>query len=180
MGHNRLDITSFHRWALGDLAGNTNRAIYAEWLVGQALNTIQDTDTRAEWDWYDLTYDGLTIEVKASGFSQTWAPKRRSTPRYDIAPRKQAWDAQTDQTQKFDPPARPADVYVFCLHEALPATLENVQDPECWKFWVISTRRIDAELGTQKSVGESTLNSLSERVGWAEIPAALARAIHPN
>ena len=149
----RFDISRFHRWALGNLVGNTNRGIFAEWLVGEALGSIADDEAREEWDECDLRYRGLKIEVKTSGLDQTWYQERRSPPRFDIKPRKWVWDAHSGESTLHNPPIRPADIYVFCLHEPIPATNDNVRDPASWKFWVVSKRTLDNRLGTQKSVG---------------------------
>ena len=124
-----LDIGGFRDWALGNLVDNAARGWFAEWMVGKALGVIGDRDTRAEWDSVDLRYGDLKIEVKASGLSQSWNPRNRSTPSFGVAPRKMAWDAATDAWESFDPPRRTADVYVFCLHHAVPADNENVADP---------------------------------------------------
>ncbi|MCZ0939273.1 MAG: hypothetical protein OXJ55_11590 [Caldilineaceae bacterium] len=168
-------MSGFQRWALGNLTGNLNRGLFAEWLVGTALGVIKDGDARAEWGAFDLRYGNVTIEVKASGRSQDWNRASRSTPRFDIAPRKWTWDAAADTWKPLNPPRRLADVYVFCLHNAEPATNENVQDPDCWTFWVIPTRKLNEELGEQKSLGLSTLDSLTNktRVDRSEIRSVL-------
>ena len=90
------DLTEFQRWATGNLVENRNRGIYGEWLVGQALGVIGNDEVRQEWDAVDLHYDGLTIEVKTSGVSQTWNQSGSSTPRFGIARQKRAWFAETD------------------------------------------------------------------------------------
>ncbi|MDE0289572.1 MAG: hypothetical protein OXM88_13505, partial [bacterium] len=115
------DIDGFRKWAVGNLVDNATRGWFAEWLVGEALGIIGDGDTRAEWDSVDLRYRDLKIEVKASGLSQSWNRENRSTPNFRIPPRKMAWDAATDTWESCDPPRRVADVYVFCLHRAVPA-----------------------------------------------------------
>ena len=56
MGDRGLDMGRFQDWALGNLVGNTNRGIFAEWLVGQALGAIGEDETREEWDECDLRY----------------------------------------------------------------------------------------------------------------------------
>ncbi|MDE0137669.1 MAG: hypothetical protein OXM57_03210 [bacterium] len=170
-----LDIDGFRKWAVGNLVDNTTRGWFAEWLVGQALGIIGNGDTRVEWDSVDLRYGNLKIEVKASGLSQSWNPENRSTPNFRIAPRKTAWDAATDTWESFDPPRRVADVYVFCLHQAVPATNENVADPACWTFWVIPTGRLDDRVGAQKTVRMSTLDSLTAPAGWCEVRDAVDR-----
>jgi len=55
------------------------------------------------------------------------------------------------------------------LHQSVPATNENVQDPNSWLFWILPTSRIDDGLKDQSSVGISTLNQLTEPVAWSEI-----------
>ncbi|WP_419922543.1 hypothetical protein [Candidatus Poriferisodalis sp.] len=177
MPRSGLDIESFRRWALGDLTDNRNRGIFAEWLVGQALGAIDVAQPRREWDAVDLEYGSLRIEVKASGRSQTWNLNESATSRFDIAPRKHSWVAVTDEWLEHDPPARLADVYVFCLHESVPATNENVLDPASWKFWVIATQALDNELGSQKTAELSTLERLAEPVEWSDIQDEVDRAI---
>ena len=167
---------NFDRWATGNLVDNRNRGIFAEWLVGQALGVIGDDDVRKEWDAVDLRFGDLTIEVKASGLSQTWNLLVPSTPRFGIPRQKRAWFADTDDWIVYDPPQRTADVYVFCLHQSVPATNENVADPDSWSFWVVATSTIDDELDDQSSVGTSTLDQLAEPVDWSEIKAAVKRA----
>ena len=65
---------------------------------------------------------------------------------------------------------------MFCLHEAEPATNENVCDPAGWRFWVIPTRQLDDRLGAQKTVGVSTLDRLAPPVGWSGLRSAVDRA----
>ena len=170
------ESVNFNRWAAGNLVDNRNRGIFAEWLVGQALGVIGDDDVRKEWDAVDLRFGDLTIEVKASGLSQTWNLLVPSTPRFGIPRQKRAWFADTDEWIVYDEPKRSADIYVFCLHQSVPATNENVADPDSWSFWVVATSTIDDELDDQSSVGVSTLNRLAEPVGWSGIKAAVKRA----
>ena len=130
MADSELDIESFRRWALGALAENRNRGIFAEWLVGQALGAIDHDAAREERMRWDLEYRQNKIEVKASG--QAWNP--RPNPRFDIACRKLSSDQATGEDIYLDPPKRVADVYVFCLHTPVLATDDNVADPAVWEF----------------------------------------------
>lgn len=167
------DIEGFRRWALGALAENRNRGIFAEWLVGQALGAIDHDAVREEWMRWDLEYRHNKIEVKASG--QAWNP--RPNPRFDIACRKFSWDPVDKEDIQLDPPARVADVYVLCLHTPELATNVNVADPAVWDFWVIPAQTLDNELGAQKTVGPATLDRLAERIGWGQIKEAVDRLI---
>ncbi len=160
---------------MGNLVDNDIRGTFAEWLVGRALGCISDSDMRQGWAAYDLLYGDVKVEVKASGRSQSWNLHQPSRPIFDIAARKWTWLASTDEWIENDPPARSADVYVFCLHNPVPATNRNVRDPNSWEFWVISRQTLDGKLGQQKSVGLATLDRLASRIDWPEIRQAVDR-----
>ena len=57
-----MDIEDFRRWALGNLAENRNRGVFAEWLVAQALEAIDDHAARQEWMPWDLESEPATNE----------------------------------------------------------------------------------------------------------------------
>ena len=172
-----MHISDFPRWAVGNLVDNRNRGIFAEWLVGQALGIINPGEVRKEWDAVDLRYGEISVEVKASGLSQTWIQVANSVPRFGISPQVRWWDADSNDWGLYDPPQRTADVYVFCLHEAVPASNENVADPSQWRFWVVPTSALNSELGSQKSVGVTTLNGLAESVSFTEIKTAVENSV---
>jgi len=164
-----LDIDRFRRWVLGDLVDNRNRGLFAEWLVGEALGVIDEVTPRREWDAYDLLYRDKKIEVKASGRSQSWSRDQQSNVRFGIERKSSSWTAASDEWIAHDQPVRFADVYVFCVHEPVPATNANVADPSHWAFWVVATDVLDQELGSQKTVGIRTLNHLASPVTWSGI-----------
>ena len=175
-----LDVAAFQRWVLGDLVDNANRGIFAEWLVGQALDAIKQGEARHGWAAFDLRHGEVTVEVKATGLSQTWNRHEQSKqPSFDIAPRRWTWDANTEEWVEFEPPERLAQIYVFCLHEPVPATNSNVRDPACWRFWVIPTQTLNEHLGPQKTVGTSTLGRLTKPVGWPQLRSEVDRCINP-
>ena len=126
---------------------------------------------------WDLQYRHAGIEVKTSGLNQYWSPLRRSRPSFRISAPKQIWCEQTAEWRTNDQGARPAQVYVFCLHTSLPATNASVACPNTWEFWVISGRTLDNELGAQKTVGSATLDRLAERIGWDQIKEAVDRLV---
>ena len=172
-----LDIGRFQNWALGNLLWNTNRCVFAEWLGGQALEVIGENDARDEWVESDLCYRGIKIEVKASGRGQAWKQDGPSTPEFGVQPLKQTWDKRTNAWMDHNPPARVADIYVFCLHWPFPATPGDVRDLASWKFWVVSKRTLDDQLGPRKTVRLSRLQELmpSGPVAWSEIKAEVDR-----
>lgn len=177
MGDDSLDIGRFQNWALGNLVWNTNRGIFAEWLVGQALGVIGEDEARDEWGECDLYYRGMKIEVKASGRGQAWKQDRPSTPEFTVRPIKQTWDKRTNEWTDHEPPARVADIYVFCLHEPFPATDDDVRDSSFWKFWIVSKQTLDDQLGSQEKVRLSRLRDLapSGPVAWSEIKSEVDR-----
>ncbi|MBT4186642.1 MAG: hypothetical protein HOE14_05460 [Gemmatimonadales bacterium] len=181
-----MDVRGFQQWATGNLVDNRNRGIFAEWMVGKALNCVDNGSCRVEWDSFDLLYGDVKVEVKASGYSQTWNLHSPTVPKFTIARQQWSWVAEEEAPAAAleglevqhrrsgvwicnDPPIRPADVYVFCLHEALPATNKNVADQDTWTFWVVATDTLDAELGDQKSLGLKRLDVLARRVAWEQI-----------
>ena len=168
-----LDIDGFRRWVLGDLVDNRNRGLFAEWLVGEALGVIDASMPRREWDAYDLLYRETKIEVKASGRSQSWSQNQPSKIRFGIQRKLSSWTAASDEWIPHGQPLRFADVYVFCVHEPVLATNENVADPDYWTFWVVATDMLDQELGSQKSLGIRTLSRLTSSVPWSGLRKAV-------
>jgi|TARA_B100000315_G_C14356978_1_gene486649 hypothetical protein len=190
MGKASIDINGFQKWATGNLVDNRNRGIFAEWMVGEALGCIKPKAFRVEWDSFDLLYGDSKVEVKASGLSQTWNPRKATVPKFAISGAKWTWLTKLEAKNfdlrgvehekrrsgiwiKNNPPKRPADVYVFCLHEPLPATIENVKDTDTWVFWVVATKTLDEVLGAQKTLGLKKLDSLASRISWNAIRAAV-------
>ena len=70
-----------------------------------------------------------------------------------------------------------ADLYVFCLHQAYPATNDNVVDPNEWASWIVSTATLDARLGDQKTIGLSRLGQLADPVSWGELLEEIDRSL---
>src|SRR5262245_35749313 len=87
-----VDLLSFWRWSASDLIGNTMRGCLAEYIVAMALGI--NSGVRNDWEAYDLLFEGRKIEVKASGYLQTWPQKRLSRPVFSIRPAR-AWDPVT-------------------------------------------------------------------------------------
>jgi hypothetical protein len=65
-----VTVGDFWAWAYSDILNNTDRAVFAEFVVGTALRV---TDAlRVEWDEVDLRYGDKTIEVKSAAYIQSW------------------------------------------------------------------------------------------------------------
>ncbi len=138
----------FFDWAYADLNSDSVRGVVAEFIVCRLLSCTNET--RVEWDAFDLLGPGeKRIEIKASGYLQSWAQTKPSIPTFGIAS-KQSWYAETNTYS--DEAIRPADVYVFCLISVLDRAKLNPLDPSQWMFLVAATGEIGAKFNEQKSV----------------------------
>lgn len=152
-GNTVSDVNSFWRWAYSNILDNAERGAFAEYLVACALG-ISDK-VRKNWDKYDLVSpEGISIEIKASGYIQTWEQDRISNILFSIQPT-YGWDSVTNtfSMEKI----RQADVYVFCVHKHLDQSTINPLDIRQWDFYILSTRVLNCAVGNQKSI---SLNSL--------------------
>jgi len=159
-GLESLTLKDFWAWAYSDLLTNTVRPMYAEFLVTAALG---NTNTpREEWSDVDVRSTAgervLTIEVKSSGYLQSWSQKEYSAIIFDIGKR-QGWDPKTGTSD--NTPVRSADCYVFCIYEErMDKTPELVLDVNRWSFYVVGTGDINRTFGDQKQVSLKAIQKL--------------------
>ena len=158
-------VSDYWSWAYSDILTNTNRSVFAEYLVGAALGVL-DTP-RIEWDRYDLFYREVGIEVKSSAYVQSWYQECPSKIQFDIA-KKLRWDYTTNSYEP-DYPCRCADCYVFCLFTGEETRHEDVLDTSLWRFYVLPTTRINGTFGEQKSVAFSRIEEVCEPVLFREL-----------
>lgn len=146
-------LIDFWSWAYSDLIGNAERGALAEYIVACALD-IQHTE-RISWDKYDLiTKDGITIEVKTSGYLQTWEQASFSKLVFGIQPT-YGWDSKSnkyDTEQK-----RQSQVYVFCVHNHKDQSTINPLLISQWDFYLMPTHILNQKLGVQKTATLTTL-----------------------
>lgn len=168
-----VSLQQFWQWAGSDLISNSQRGILAEFLVAHALGA--DCGVRTEWDAYDLVTDsGIKVEVKASGFIQSWAQERLSSVGFDIAP-KLSWDASTNISAT--EAARPADVYVFAVHSHIDQASIDPLNVNQWEFYVLATSVLDQECSSQKRISLGTIQRLCPRaVSFEGLHEAVAEA----
>ena len=152
-GKSIAKLIDFWRWAYSDLIGNAERGTLAEFIVASALGIL--TAERVSWGKYDLiTEDGITIEVKTSGYIQTWEQKQLSKPIFGIQ-QTYGWNSVTneyDTKQK-----RQSDIYVFCLHKHEDQATVNPLLIEQWEFYLMPTAKINEHFKNQKTVTLSAL-----------------------
>lgn len=168
-----VSLQEFWQWSGSDLISNAQRGILAEFLVARALGL--DSGVRTEWDAYDLkTESGIKVEVKASGFVQSWAQERLSSVRFHIAP-KLSWDASSNLSAT--EAARPADVYVFAVHSHTEQASIDPLNVNQWEFYVLGTIVLNNECSRQKKISLGTLKRLCPRaVPFQQLAEAVAKA----
>lgn len=165
-------LGAFWSWACLDLLSNTMRGVLAEYIVGLALDCV-DGRTRLEWDAADLrTADGARVEVKSSAYLQSWQQQQPSRISFDIRPTT-GWDAPTNTyaTER----KRQADVYVFCVFTPTDKDDADPLNLDQWDFYVMSTNRLNAAVGEQKTI---TLTSLRRHEPLKCAFAKLRECIH--
>jgi len=164
-------IGDFWAWSASDLAANTMRGVFAEFIVARALG--DERLVRTEWDLADVVYRRQYIEVKCSADYQTWTQQRPSKIVFDVAP-KTAWNAETNEVSA--EPVRSAAAYAFC-HYRGRASAEAVVDPSWWDFYVLSTALIDKQLGDHRTITLNPLRQLTAGVRLAGLRPAVDAAL---
>lgn len=167
-------LRDFWGWAYSDLLENTLRGTYAEFIVAAALG-IDTSDVRVNWEPWDLTADGIHIEVKSSSYLQSWEQTRPSDIKFSIRPASQ-WSAENGFSGER---RRQSDVYVFCLFTEKDADKADPLNLDSWEFYVISTKRLDEQCGDQKTIGLKSLLRLKPEIAdYASLCGAVLRSVN--
>ncbi|MCE5253332.1 MAG: hypothetical protein LLG45_03835 [Actinomycetia bacterium] len=134
-----------------------------------------DNGVRDEWAAYDLRDSrGITIEVKAAAYIQSWHQHRLSSITFSCG-KTFAWDPETNQmgTEK----RRHAQVYVFALLARKDQESLDPLDVSQWGFYVVPTIRLDERTRSQHSITLPSLRSLhGEPVTYSELKKAIDAA----
>jgi hypothetical protein len=149
-------LLDFWQWAYSNVVDNAERGIFAEWIVTKALNGVGEV--RNEWDKYDiLTPEGIKVEVKSSGYLQSWGQKDLSKIVFGIRQTK-GWN---NDTATYDIEfKRQSDVYVFCVHKHTDQATINPLDISQWDFYVLDTKTINEKMEKQKCISLSKLKKI--------------------
>lgn len=165
-------LRDFWRWGFSDLLENTLRGSYAEFIVATALG-IDTSDVRVNWEPWDLTADGIHIEVKSCSYLQSWEQEHSSDIRFSIRPASK-WSAESGYS---DDRRRQSDVYVFCLFTEKDEEKADPLNMDSWKFYVISTKILDDQCGDQKTIGLNSLLRLKPEItDYAGLKKAVKRS----
>lgn len=169
-----LDATvlDFWRWALGDLRMNNARGYLVEYLIARAVGSTDQR--RIEWGAQDVTApDGTKIEVKSTGYLQSWTQRKPSTPSFSFTGAKSTWD---DKSGTWSPGSEGrVDVWVFALHTCKDHASYRPLAVDQWIFWAVPHAVIE-DLG-QKTGGLATIERIAgSGVQWADLRSAIASA----
>lgn len=165
-------LEDFWRWAYSDLIGNTERGVLAEYLVACALGI--EKESRISWRKYDLlTKEGIRVEVKSSGYLQTWEQKKLSNISFGIR-ETLGWN---ENDNSYDSERhRQSDVYVFCVHKHTKQESVNPLDISQWEFYLISTQMLNKKAKNQKSISLSALIKIgAEKCSFDDLKANIGK-----
>lgn len=151
--NNNIGITviDFWRFAYSDLNSDP-RDYLAEYIVSYALG-INKPFNKEGWTLFDILYNEKRIEVKCTGYFQTWRTDEKTCKQrcFSIRP------AHDNTKNTFE---RQNDVYVFCLllgetrEEANPLNLNN------WEFYIVPTTLINEKCKTNKTISLNRIKKL--------------------
>jgi hypothetical protein len=178
-------VQDFWAWGFSDILTNISRAVFAEWLVGTALDAV--AGIRPVWEYYDLDYSGKKIEVKSTSYLQNWKRSSNSRGNFDIkattadfpvdpsVPPGPDREYYTDSEKK-----RRADVYVFGSYpQEDPALVDLLNVPD-WRFYVLSTWELEQHFGSQKTVALSRIQAVTKAVDYEGLRARVDDAIEQS
>lgn len=149
-----LTVRDFWAWALGDLRLNANRGMLAQFLVAKVLQDPRPRDDG--WGDFDvLSAEGIKVEVKSSGYLQSWRQSRPSNIVFSGL-KGRSW---TPETGRSPHPEFRADVYVFAVHTCQTPDTYDPLDIRSWEFFVLPVRKV-RELG-QNSIQLSRLGTIA-------------------
>lgn len=147
------DLNGFWSWAYSNVIDNAERGALAEYLVACALGVNENV--RVNWDKYDLlSSEGIAVEVKSSGYLQSWDQEKLSSLGFGIQPT-YGWDSSSNTYS--DELARQSDIYVFCAHKHTEQNTVNPLDISQWDFYLLPIETLNEKAGAQKKAQLSSL-----------------------
>jgi hypothetical protein len=172
-------VLEFWRWALGDLRMNTARGYLAEFLVASAVGS--SAPIRVEWAAHDVDAgDGARLEVKASGYLQSWTQAESSRPSFSFRSVRAAkvWDPALGAYRDVDPEER-VDAWIFALQTCRDPEAYDPLDAGQWDFRVVPHRQLLRS--GQTSAGLSFFDRIgADPVGFGELAEAVQGARRAN
>ena len=147
-------LLDFWKWAFSDLCDDDLKGIFAEWVVLKLLGI--PSARRVSWANSDiLTAEGMTIEIKASSYWQSWklldgTGALRPTPLHPISSDSQirfsglkARDAD-DTSNSRDPRLFKSDIYIFAFQHEKDIEQWNAMNLSQWEFYALPVSTVSA------------------------------------
>jgi hypothetical protein len=173
-----LDATvgEFWQWGFSDLRMNIVRGVLAEFLVHKAVGATQSV--RNPWDNYDVLAPdgarGIKVEVKSSGYLQSWPQKRPSRLSFGGL---RALEQDPVTWALAEEPTVRAEVVVFAAHlcdEPEPGSQYPMTDLSWWSFWVAPGATVDRSQAI--SLGIEWVREHAEPCEFEALEESVARA----
>ncbi|MEH6989358.1 hypothetical protein [Cytobacillus firmus] len=165
-------LIDFWNWGFSDLLSNSLRGIFAEFLVGSALDCLNQS--RIEWDAYDLIYRAKKIEVKSAAYVQSWHTDTFSKIGFSIGAKRE----YSYTTRKYSTEIRRhADIYIFCLLKEKDIDTLDPLNVSHWEFYIVLTKILDERFPTQKTISLSSLSKIAKPVRYGEIKPKIDETI---
>ncbi len=194
-------VGDYWAWAYSDVDTNVLRAVYAEWLVGTALECVEGI--RPSWTPWDLDYGESKIEVKSTSYLPNWgrlvdgphASRRREHEVPEKRPRggSRTFDIKAttanfpaDPAVLFGPNAdyyhnpevkRWADIYVFAYYAERDTARYSSLHVDGWRFYALSTPEVAQHFGTQERVALGRVQAVAREVEYEGLRATVDAAI---
>ncbi|GAA1465137.1 hypothetical protein [Microbacterium thalassium] len=162
-------VNDFWRFAMSDLRVNTVRGYVAEFLISRALGLTGVADSMTECD---LRWNGISINVKSSGYLQAWSQRSLSRIQFSGLYRR-AWSVEDGSLGEV--PDFHTDVYVFAVQTATEPDKYDQLDANQWDFYVLSQAAVRAHGWGSLSLRK--LESLgAARLKLSDLPTAIREA----
>lgn len=171
-----FSVLDFWRFAYSEIKSDPRDDI-AEFLVSKALG-VDEAYNRKNWTVFDILYpgdgthlpNGYRIEVKSTGYYQTWRTDGKVSQHRAFSIRK-SQDANGIV-------ARHSDVYVFCLLNGYTSDDTNPLNVESWDFYIVATNRINSVCAENKSITLSRVKKLSQTFTYTQIKGEVDRILN--
>lgn len=165
-------LIDFWNWGFSDLLSNSLRGIFAEFLVGNALDCLNQP--RIEWDAFDLIYRGKKIEVKSAAYVHSWHTDTFSKIGFNIGAKRE----YSYTTRKYSTEInRHADVYVFCLLKEKDLETLDPLNVSHWEFYIVMTKILDERFPSQKTISLSALSKIAKPDRYDELKLKVDESI---
>jgi hypothetical protein len=187
----KASMLDFWQWAMADLCDDDVKGFFAEWVVHKLLGI--ESPRRVSWANNDLvTSHGVTIEVKASAYWQSW--KVLNEFGKSLPPSERKHGVNPDSTIRFGG-LRARDsastvnleterilkshLYVFAFQHEKDITRWNAMDLSQWEFYILRASEV-ASLAPGRTISLTKLRTIQDPLsanGFVNIASRLIDSV---